>query len=44
MKILFIIPFLVLIVLTATSQQLSASNLLKWISLSEKKNGGSAKK
>lgn len=37
MKILFIIPFLVLIVLTATSQQLSASNLLKWISLSEKK-------
>lgn len=37
MKIFFIIPFLILIVLTSASQQVTADNLLKWLSLSEKK-------
>ncbi len=37
MKIFFIIPFLILIRITSTSQQLSADNMLKWLSLSEKK-------
>lgn len=37
MKIFFIIPFLMLFAITSSSQQLSADNMLKWLSLSEKK-------
>ncbi len=37
MKIFFIIPFLILIVFNSAAQQVSADNLLKWLSLSEKK-------
>lgn len=37
MKIFFIIPFFILIAITSVSQQLSTGNLLKWLSLSEKK-------
>ena len=37
MKAFFIIPFLILIAITSLSQELSADNMLKWLSLSEKK-------